>query len=244
MSDKVVWILASVEDGRVRYLLSCGCRIVLFLDALALRRTLRGRKTPAPDALVLLADVAANCRVAQTVRSGWVDLILVAWHDQPTGPELAALLSSGVDYVLRPDDSPALLVSVLHALDYRRMRFGADVQPRPFVGPHQTDAGLCIGPWRLMDRGWVLRYKDAATLHLTMSERAVLLCLFEAPGHIAGHADLMAAVVQVWQPRQQARIRDPRCRGIISRLRQRARDAGLPEPPVEPLRGFGYAWAL
>jgi DNA-binding response OmpR family regulator len=95
-----------------------------------------------------------------------------------------------------------------------------------------------------VDEGWRLVHRDSDPLRLTVSERALLLCLFEAPGHVASHADLIAAVLQVWQPRQQARIQDPRCRSIVSRLRRRARDAGLSEPPIESLRDFGYAWAL
>lgn len=233
-----------MDNDRVEYLASGVCRIVLFIDAAKLHSMLLRRENPAPDALVLLADIAVNCRVAHAARSSWPGLTLVAGHEQPVGPEQAALLSSGVDYVLRADDSPALLVSILRALAYRRALFGADVQPRPFVNPDQMNAGLSIGPWHLMEQGWVLKYGDSARLSLTVSERAVLLCLFEAPGHVASHANLIAAVLQVWQPRQHARIRDPRCRSVISRLRQRARGAGLPEPPIESLRDFGYAWAL
>ncbi|WP_323018565.1 hypothetical protein [Castellaniella sp.] len=244
MDDKVVWVLAPADNGWIQCLTASGCRVVVFSDAAALRGMFLRPGTLAPDALVLLADVAVNCRAAHAVRSVWPGLILLAWYGQPVGPEQAALLSSGVDYVLRPEDPPALLVSVLLALDYRRARFGPDVQPRPFVPVHQAAADLCIGSWRLMDQGWVLGYGHATALHLTVSERAVLLCLFEAPGHVASHADLIAAVLQVWQPRQQARIRDPRCRSIISRLRQRACDAGMPMPPIESLRDFGYAWAL
>jgi len=243
MHDKTIWVLAPTDNGWVQCLASHGCRVALFPEALEMRRTMRERAA-APDALVLMADVASNCRVAQSARLAWPGLVLVARHDQPVGPEQAALLSAGVDYVLRPDDPPALLVSVLLALDYRRARFGPDVPPRPFAHTRTAAGALSIGPWHLMDQGWSLAHADAASLRLTVSERALVLCLFEAPGHVASHADLMAAVMQVWRPRQQARIRDPRCRSIISRLRQRVRRAGMPELPVASLHDFGYAWAL
>ncbi|MGB6242255.1 MAG: hypothetical protein WBF69_07210 [Castellaniella sp.] len=243
MTDKAVWVLAPTDSDWTRCLASSVCRMQLFPESAALQKRLIQGGQP-PDALVLLADVASNCRGAQSTRAVWPDLIMVAWHGQPVGPEQAALLACGVDYVLRPDDPHTLLVSVLLALDYRRARFGPDVQPRPFAQLSQAGADLHIGPWRLMDQGWSLGYEGAGALHLTVSERALLLCLFEAPGHVASHADLIAAVLQVWQPRQRARIRDPRCRSIISRLRLRACDAGMPAPPVESLRDFGYAWAL
>ncbi|MGB6006558.1 helix-turn-helix domain-containing protein [Castellaniella sp.] len=243
MSGQVVWALAQADSAWLRSLVSVGCRVMSFPDAPALRRAAGRPGAGEPAALVLLADLASNCRAAQSARLAWPGLSLVAWHGQQVGPEQAALLSAGVDYVLRPGDPTDLLVSVLMALAYRRVRFGATVPPGLFAQPGQAGADLRIGPWRLADLGWALEYEDAL-LRLTVSERALLLCLFEAPGHVASHADLIAAVLQVWQPRQQARIRDPRCRSIISRLRQRACGAGMPAPPIESLRDFGYAWAL
>jgi DNA-binding response OmpR family regulator len=192
---------------------------------------------------VLLADIASNCRAAQSARLAWPQLSLVAWHGQQVGPEQAALLSVGVDYVLRPGDPPALLVSVLLALAYRRVHFGATVRPGLLAQWDHAGGDLRIGPWRLVDLGWALEY-EGASLRLSVSERALLLCLFEAPGHVASHAELIAAVLRVWQPRRRAPIRDPRCRSTISRLRRRACGAGMPTPPIESLRDFGYAWAL
>lgn len=237
-----IWALAQTDNVWLHRLASAECRVTRFTDASALRRAMARPDVREPAALVLLDDVASNCRAAQAARLTWPGLSLVAWHGQPVGPEQAALLSCGVDYVLRPDDPPPLLASVLAALACRRDRFGAAGLLRHFPAPSREDADLRIGPWRLADLAWVLKHEDAS-LRLTVSERAILLCLFDAPGHVASHADLVAAVLHVWRP-QQVRIRDPRCRSTISRLRRRAGAVGMPAPPIESLRDFGYAWAL
>ncbi|HET8598064.1 MAG TPA: helix-turn-helix domain-containing protein [Castellaniella sp.] len=239
-----VGVLAPRTNDWIRCLSDSGCEITLYAEYPALRGALVSAGPDDPDALVLMADVASNCRAALLWRQAHPDRSLVAWHGQPVGPEQAALLSAGVDYVLRADDPPGLLLSVLRGLSYRRARFGADVQPPALAASRLIAPDPRIGAWRLMDEGWRLIHGDSAPLRLTVSERALVLCLFEAPGHVASHADLIAAVLQVWQPRQQARIQDPRCRSIVSRLRRRARDAGMAEPPIESLRDFGYAWAL
>lgn len=243
MSGRETWVLAQTDNTWLDSLASAGSRLARFPDLAALRQAMGRRGAQEPAALVLLADVVSNCRAAQSARLAWPRLSLVAWHGQPAGPEQAALLSVGVDYILRASDPPALLASVLAALAYRRVRFGATAPAGIFESAAPTGAALRIGPWRLADLGWVLACGDAS-LRLSVSERAILLCLFEAPGHVASHADLVAAVQQAWQSRRQACLRDPRCRSTISRLRQRACEAGMPPPPVESLRDFGYAWAL
>lgn len=243
MEEQRVWVLAPGDDAWARYLKALGWRVDRFLDGPALRLALNHPGVRAPDALVLMADVASNCRVAEAVRTRYPALILVALLGRPTGAEPAALLRVGVDCILRPDDSPAQMASALRALGYRRALGDCAEQPQ-FSPRFGGDAIHRIGPWRLVEQGWRLTHQDGAFLRLTGSERAVLLCLFEAPGHVASHADIIGAVRQGWRPMTRTPDGDPKCRDIISRLRMRARVAGLREPPVESLRDFGYAWAL
>lgn len=242
MDDRQVWMLAPDGDDRVRYLRGLGWRVRHYQNRPVLRQALGQRGVPAGDVLVLMADVAVNCLVAEAVRADYPAMSLLAVLRLPNSPEHAALLRVGVDCILRQDDPPALMASALCALAYRgAVRDG--VRQAPFTPRTEADRLHRIGPWHLSDQGWCLRHRDGASLRLTVSERAVLLCLFEAPGHVASHADIRQAVRQSGRRRVQD-DRNLKCRDIISRLRARARAAGLREPPVESLRDFGYAWAL
>jgi DNA-binding response OmpR family regulator len=188
----------------------------------------------ASDAVLLMADTAANCRAARLAHALAPSLDLVAVMCQTRGSELAALLRVGVDWVMRPGDPPHMLVTVLRALRLRRAHCAADAW---------TEPAYRIGSWMLDDQGWCLRHDSGTSLRLTVSERAILLCLFDAPGHVASHAMLSQALVQAWQYVYARAPREPRPRGIISRLRWRGLRAGM-EPPVESLRGYGYIWEI
>ncbi|MDY0308550.1 MAG: helix-turn-helix domain-containing protein [Castellaniella sp.] len=224
--------MAPDDNADLQYLRSEGCQ-VRRCDAIETydRRTIQA-DLQACDAVLLMAGAAANCRVAQLVRDLGLPLDLVAVMGPARQGELTALLQVGVDWVMHQGDPPALLAAVLRALRLRRHRV-TDV-----AGPQH-----CIGPWSLEDQGWCLRHGDGAMLRLTVSERAILVCLFEAPGHVASHAMLNQALCEGWQHAYGRRPRDPKLRGIISRLRWRGLQAGL-QPPVESLRGYGYVWEI
>lgn len=234
MRDRRVWALAPDDNAELQYLRALGCQVrrcgsIEDADRETIRTGLLSS-----DAVLLMADAASNCRTARLARGMGLPLDMVAVMGPARRGELTALLRVGVDWVMRQDDSPALLAAVLRTLRLRRLDHAADA------------AGLArhgIGPWTLEDQGWSLRHRDGASLRLTVSERAILVCLFEAPGHVASHAMLNQALLQGWRHAYGRRPHDPKPRGVISRLRGRGLQAGM-EPPIESLRGYGYVWEI
>ncbi len=234
MQGRQVWALAPEDNADLQYLRAEGCRVrrcgsIEDAD----REAIQACMQPC-DAVLLMADAAANCRVARLARDMGLPLDVVAVMGPARRGELTALLRVGVDWVMRQGDPPALLAAVLRALRLRRL---------DRTGVHATGPAHGIGPWTLEDQGWCLRHRSGTSLRLTVSERAVLVCLFEAPGHIASHAMLNQALLQGWRHAYGRRPHDPKPRGVISRLRWRGLRAGM-EPPVESLRGYGYVWEI
>ncbi|MHA3904053.1 hypothetical protein ACTPOE_10990 [Castellaniella sp. WN] len=234
MQGRRIWALAPEDNANLRYLRAEGCRVrrcgsIEDAD----RETVRAGML-ACDAALLMADAAANCRAARLARDMDLPLDLVAVMGPARRGELTALLRVGVDWVMRQGEPPVLLAAVLRALRLRRLDRVVDMAVGPAPG---------IGPWFLEDQGWSLRHRDGASLRLTVSERAILVCLFEAPGHVASHAMLNRALLQAWRHACGRHPHDPKPRGVISRLRWRGLRAGM-EPPVESLRGYGYVWEI
>ncbi|MFV0282346.1 MAG: helix-turn-helix domain-containing protein [Castellaniella sp.] len=234
MRDRRVLALAPDDNADVRYLRAEGCRIQRYRSIADVdRKTLQAGMQDS-DAVLLMADAAANCRVASLARDMERPPDLVAVMRPAHRGELTALLRVGVDCVMRQGDPPSLLAAVLRALHLRRLdRSGAGAPA----------ASHCIGSWSLENQGWCLRHGDGALLRLSVSERAILVCLFEAPGHVASHAMLDQALRLGWQHAGGPRPHRPRPRGIISRLRLRGQQAGM-DPPVQSLRGYGYVWEI
>ena len=234
MQGRRVWALAPEDNADLQYLRSSGCQVSRCGSIEGAGRETIRAGMQACDAVLLMGDVAANCRAAWLARDMALPLDLVAFMGPARRGELTALLRVGVDWVMRQGDPPALLASVLRALRLRRLDHAAGAAAEPRHG---------IGPWTLEDQGWRLQHCDGASLRLTVSERAILICLFEAPGHVASHAMLNQALLQSWRHAYGRRPHDPKPRGIISRLRWRGLRAGM-EPPVESLRGYGYVWEV
>ncbi len=234
MQGRRVWALAPDDNVNLQYLRTAGCRVRRCQSIDAVDRHTILRDMQACDAVLLMADAAANCRAARLVRDMGLPLDLVAFMGPARRGELTALLQVGVDWVMGQDDPPDLLAAVLRALHLRRHHLAMDGVAEP---------ELRIGPWALEDQGWRLQHCDGSSLRLTVSERSILVCLFEAPGHLASHAMLDEALSQGWQHAYGRRPYEPKPRGIISRLRWRGLQAGM-EPPVESLRGYGYVWEI
>ncbi len=232
MHDRRVWALAPDDNADLRYLQAAGCRVQRRASIEAVDRDAVRTDVQSCDTVLLMADAAANCRAARWVRDMGLPLDLVAVMGPTRRGELAALMRVGVDWVMRQGDPPALLAAVLRALRLRRLDHAEGQGP-----------ALAIGPWSLEEQGWRLQHRGGASMRLTVSERAILVCLFEAPGHIASHDMLNQALNQAWRHAYGHRPRDPKPRGIISRLRWRGLQAGM-EPPVESLRGYGYVWEI
>lgn len=187
----------------------------------------------APRVVLLMADLAANCRAAGAIRALAPSIGLLAVLRHHGEHEQAALLLAGVDWFLQAQDQPARLTAMLRALHQRHQRLAAAL-PLP-----------AIGPWQLQDHAWCLVHETGAVMRLTVSERALAACLFEAPGHVATHTMLEAALQQAWQPSAglHGARRDPDLTGVVGRLRQKARQAGL-SLPLGCLRGYGYLWKI
>ncbi len=236
-------MLAPEENSWGSGLAHNGYQLRCFEQASDLCRQYRMLADQAVHAVVLMGDVAANCRVAQQIRSRGHGLFLVARAQLPLGNEIAALLSQGVDCVLRPEDTADCLLAVLRALDYRRAQQTASVEAPWRLPKGMIDSRYCIGPWQLAEKGWLLMHGEAS-LRLTPAERVMLLGLFEAPGHVLPHQVLLDAVMQIWPENRHKSLQLTGCRDLFSRLRGRAERAGLPRPPIESLRDYGYAWAI
>ncbi len=233
MQGRLVWALAPEDNADLQYLRAEGCQVRRCDSLEGFDRQTIGDAMRGCDAALLMSDAASNCRAARLARDMELPLDLVAFMGPARRGELTALLGVGVDWVMRQDDTPAMLAAILRALNLRRSDRAEDA----------ADPRHAIGPWTLEDQGWLLRHRDGTSLRLTVSERAILICLFEAPGHLASHAMLNQALLQGWRHARGRQPHDPKPRGIVSRLRWRGRQAGM-EPPVESLRGYGYVWEV
>lgn len=181
----------------------------------------------AAEALVLLADTAQNCAIAARVRAVSPHVLMVARMRHVRGAEHRALLRCGVDRVMRVSDPSDWLIPALNL----------------WLAHRQGALATASGPdgWHLDAHGWWLQ-RSGSRLRLTVAERALLQALLAAPGRVASEQVLAAALQQAGR---QARIRlgdMPSVRHQLSRLRQRARDAGLGAVPIEALSGYGYVW--
>lgn len=234
MQERRVWALSPADNADLRYLRAAGCLVRRCESIEALGREALRADMQSCEAALLMADAAANCRTAHLVRDMNLPLDLVAFTGPARRGEIAALLRVGVDCVMRQGDPPTLLAGVLHALRLRRL---------DRAGSAPAESAHAIGPWTLEDQGWRLQHCGGASMRLTVSERAVLVCLFEAPGHVASHAMLNQALMAAWRHAYGNRTHDPKPRGIISRLRWRGLQAGM-EPPIESLRSYGYVWEI
>ncbi|WP_157076514.1 helix-turn-helix domain-containing protein [Castellaniella caeni] len=236
MDQRAVWVLAREDDAYQLHMRARGWRLNCFAQPEALRAALApmaARQLAArmrPVAFILLADTGTNCRLAQFIRGLVPGALLVALARTHSSHEMTALLRVGVHWVLRYGDAPTLLAATVRALLVQR-------------GALKVRADQIDG-WALADLGWSLRHRDSASIRLSVSERALLLCLFEAPGHLASHACIAESVAQAWRDVPGRNPRTPRMRSVVHGLRKRMASHGLPELPIEPLHNFGYIWAV
>lgn len=227
--------LASAGHQILRHLQATGWPVHWHEDMHAVCQGLAAsgvRDAGVPCVVLLMADFATNCRAAEAIRAlaPAVGLLAVLRHHGEH--EQAALLLAGVDWFLHAQDQPARLVAMLRALHQRHQRLAAALPLH------------AIGPWQLQDHAWCLVHEAGAVMRLTVSERALVACLFEAPGHVATHTILEAALRQAWQPSSALHMaRDPDLAGVVGRLRQKVRQAGL-SLPVGCLRSYGYLWKI
>lgn len=115
-------------------------------------------------------------------------------------------------------------------------RVRAVMQPQaPATRPDAAAAAAAPAPaWRLAEGDWVLRDPAGRQLKLTTNERALLASLMGTGGQVVNRDDLLLGVGG------DLREADPkRLDVIVSRLRRKARQAGM-QLPLHVVRGAGY----
>lgn len=245
MREARVWVLSPRQNDWLRCLLDQGYRLRRFERSDHFCREYRAMGIEQAAAVLLMADVASNCQAARGVRAQGHTMPLLAVATQATGAESAALLSLGVDHIVRPGDKPDSLLSLLRALDYRRTQTRDSAEPQTPVSIDRRAGSHRIGPWWLDEQGWRLVHGANAGLRLTSAERALLLSIFEAPGHVLSHEVLMAVLLKDWTTRRcRTMLNRIACRAVVGRLRARAQRADLPRLPLESVRDFGYIWTF
>lgn len=208
---------------------SSAMELSIYADADELCVALTDAGDQTGNVLLLMADVATNCRMAHWAGMRDMGLLRMALMTHFVSYEQSALLVAGVDWLVRLDETPEHMAAMIRAWVLRHITSGLS---------HE------IGPWSLQAQAWVLAHESEGQIRLSVSERALLVCLFEAPGHVASHDTLMQALMQGWQEASRhIGDRQPRLRAVFSRFRQRSQDIGL-NPPIESLRSFGYLWRL
>jgi DNA-binding response OmpR family regulator len=94
------------------------------------------------------------------------------------------------------------------------------------------------GNWTLNEGGWVLRDPAGSELHLTTSERALLLCLIRMHGQPVSRDEIISSLGG------NPRYADPhRIDVLVNRLRQKAATMNI-TLPLHSVRCKGYALAV
>ncbi|MFA7439021.1 hypothetical protein [Castellaniella sp.] len=178
------------------------------------------------DALLLLADVVSNCRVARQVGAAGMAVPLLAAMQHRRLAEYKALLRVGVDLILPAGAAPGWLAAALAARVVLRSRPAGHLN--------------VIDGWRLSEDGWWLSHAGRH-MRLSVIERVLVQALFDAPGHVLRAEALQQALHQETQGARLRLAGPASLRHQFSRLR--ARQARLGALPIEALSHTGYIWA-
>lgn len=167
----------------------------------------------APDLLVVQGPCAGMADLVHRVRQA-APGARVVWQDGgATTAQRAAALDAGVDACVPPDMELLEWDALLRSL-CRRARCGP-------------------GAWRVVAFGRMLVGPRGERLPITLRERAVLIRLFNAPGHCLHRESFFPA--QARDPLDSARRVDV----VVSRLRNKARRFNI-DLPLLAVRGWGY----
>lgn len=208
-----VFIVPSEDDAGRRLatvLRQFQWQVRVFASLDALHEHLSG---DAPDLLVWHGPRADMADLMNRLRHGAPDARVVWQNGGATTAERAAALDAGVDACV-PAGSGALEWDALLRSLYRRAR-----------------RGRCA--WRVVAPGRILAGPAGERLPLTLRERAVLVRLFNAPGHCLHREGFFPA--QARDPLDSARRVDV----VVSRLRNKACRFNI-DLPVLAVRGWGY----
>lgn len=239
MMNKKVLVLASKKDAYINAMSKLGLSLTVCKTYNELKALLDTKASADIfSAIVLLSDPAQNCQSAWYISSSYEGTYILARSTSYTDIESIALLSAGVNFVLKPSDKDNLLVSALIA------KWQWLNQKQNYLNDADSDNDIkYAGTWYLTDQSWFLNCPDGQQMRLTLSERVVVTSLFLAPGHICSNEYLYDAFTKVPMVNGKPR-KKPDLRSVINRLRTHAQEQGLPEPPIIALRGYGYMWPI
>lgn len=166
-------------------------------------------------------SVARHLRQTLQMRIGIVMLTgRTRSHDRIRG------LDEGSDAYLSKPVELEVLAATLHSL-LRRMRAG--------VAP--TASVEATPDWRLEPDGWCLRSPDGLQVALTLTERRILMRLFEVRGEPIARDALIAELTD------DIHAFDPhRLEMTVHRLRRKIEERTGEAPPLRAVRGSGYAF--
>ena len=216
-----------------------GLRLYTDVDTL-LRALSRWHALVGPQLVVLAASPAHNFQVAEAVRQLDSSVAVVALVSSMDDATLQQAMSAGIDACWH---SLAPLQQITDAVKRLLGRYAAGAR-------HDTLQSRHGEHWKLVSRGWVLQAPEGACLPLTTAERALMLCLYKAPGHRGNHQELIRAIEAT---AEEGKTRDEppeagrsyagpaarRLSVVVSRLRRKCAEAGMPMP-IRSLRRMGY----
>lgn len=189
------------------------------------------------DAVVLMSDPEENCKTAGYIAKYHPYAFMVALTRNYVNGELIALYLTGVSFILRPDDPEIQLYSLLQAYWLKNTHL-------EFVDRPADQLSYSFGDWSLEDLAWVLCHKNGSRLSLSVSERALVLKLFNSPGGICAVETLEAELDAAWKTTGKGYDKQPSVCSIFNRLRKKADQQGVLRPPVSSIRNYGYVWSI
>ena len=219
----------SSELPRLDALRAGGFRLNHHVDQDSLYAEARQVPNANTTAAILMGESAQNRNAAAWLREAQPALGLIALLRSGTEEEQMALIQAGVDWVCPAGASNDLLIAMLLSLWKRRMAH------RPVGG-----GTMQCGDWSLVENGWTLKGPEGQRVGLTVSERALLMTLFEAPGLSASYEELLAAVNHALGAGPEA-DRKTRVGVMVSRLRKKCLRQGV-VLPIRSMQNQGYVF--
>jgi len=158
--------------------------------------------------------------VAQRLREEWPIGIVVLTGRRAVADQIKGLTEAADSWLVKPVEVE-VLAATLHSLARRmRMPLRADETP---------------ARWRLSPEGWRLHAPDDRALALNHSERRLLVRLFETPGQLVPHDEMIRSLVNSVEDVDMHRLEM-----LIHRLRRKvAAEVGRPLP-LRSVRSQGY----
>lgn len=173
--------------------------------------------------------------LAAALRAAQEDLGIIMVTARGALPDRRAGRQSGADaYLVKPVDLEELQLTVENLA--RRLGLGPRRESVDLPPPAASTAtSAAHPPWRLQAQGRVLLAPEGQRLQLTQGEYRFLSALVEADGRPVPRETLALQLGKAQA--SAARNLDI----LVSRLRAKAKDQGLPELPVGTVHGVGYA---